>query len=267
MSKHFFASEHDYKSFIPQLLQSDAPHYVLFASDLDPETQQPWCPDCAMTGTAISKLVQWFGGSLLEVRIGTKTEWKDPNHPFRQDPLLQLPCIPTLIKWDQSGPSKSVRIALELEVKSEAEAYQVVYTFLKQHETELSSDIVVHASDLKTGLANLVSQCAPHFVVFSADVDGTTHLPWCGDCVRNLPVIIRSLHAAGGTLLEVRVGDKPTWKDPNHPFRLDQQLQLKGIPTLMSWGAEGPIASVCKELEDAETVKESEAAIAVLLSH
>ena len=33
---------------------------------------------------------------------------------------------------------------------------------------------------------------------------------------------------AGGSFVEVRVGEKPAWKSPDHPFRLDPTLKLTG---------------------------------------
>lgn len=46
--------------------------------------------------------------------------------------------------------------------------------------------------------------------------------------------------AAGLSLVEVDVGDSETWRDPNHPLRVDQQLKLTGIPTLIEWTENGP---------------------------
>lgn len=65
---------------------------------------------------------------------------------------------------------------------------------------------------------------------------------WCGDCVRGVPPTKAVIAAAGLSLLEIDVGDRETWRDQNHPLRVDQQLKLTGIPTLIEWTENGPAA-------------------------
>ena len=50
------------------------------------------------------------------------------------------------------------------------------------------------------------------------------------------------------TLLRAYVGDRPTWKNPAHPWRLDRRFELKGVPTLIRWEN----GSVRSRLEDHE---------------
>ena len=51
------------------------------------------------------------------------------------------------------------------------------------------------------------------------------------------PVIYSKLDALGRDVLLLRafVGDKPTWRDPAHPWRADPRFRLKGVPTLLRW--------------------------------
>ena len=49
----------------------------------------------------------------------------------------------------------------------------------------------------------------------------------------------------------LQVGDRPTWKNPAHPFRHDTSLKLSGIPTLMHWTEDGPSLRVDSHLERA----------------
>lgn len=56
----------------------------------------------------------------------------------------------------------------------------------------------------------LLSQPAPHYVVYSSDLDSQTGLPWCPDCVRALPAIGAGVDKTGGSLLEVRVSGHTT---------------------------------------------------------
>jgi hypothetical protein len=42
--------------------------------------------------------------------------------------------------------------------------------------------------------------------------------------------------------IEIDVGDRATWRDPNHPLRVDPEFKLTGIPTLIEWTEKGPAA-------------------------
>jgi hypothetical protein len=67
------------------------------------------------------------------------------------------------------------------------------------------------------------------------------------------PVIYEKLEAVQGRdvlLLRAFVGDKPTWRDPAHPWRVDPRFRLTGVPTLLRWDA-GKGAAVGR-LEDDE---------------
>lgn len=57
------------------------------------------------------------------------------------------------------------------------------------------------------------------------------------DCVRAEPVIYKKLEASSDdvALLRAYVGDRPTWRNPQHPLRVDSTFKLKGVPTLILW--------------------------------
>ncbi|KZV20405.1 thioredoxin-like protein Clot [Dorcoceras hygrometricum] len=57
------------------------------------------------------------------------------------------------------------------------------------------------------------------------------------DCVRAEPVIYKKLEASSDNvvLLRAYVGDRPTWRNPHHPWRTDSRFKLKGVPTLIRW--------------------------------
>ncbi|EFJ07219.1 hypothetical protein SELMODRAFT_134020 [Selaginella moellendorffii] len=73
---------------------------------------------------------------------------------------------------------------------------------------------------------------------------------WCPDCVRAEPVIYKEVESAGHkvTLVRVNVGDKPTWRDPAHPLRIDPRFRLTGVPTLIRWSS----GTIVDRLEDHE---------------
>ncbi|KAK9091728.1 hypothetical protein Sjap_024905 [Stephania japonica] len=77
-----------------------------------------------------------------------------------------------------------------------------------------------------------------NLILFLADKDQSTNLSWCPDCARAEPVIYKKLEASSAdiALLRAYVGDKPTWRNPNHPWRIDPIFKLTGVPTLVCWG-------------------------------
>eukprot|EP00252_Welwitschia_mirabilis_P002208 TRINITY_DN12109_c0_g1_i1.p1 TRINITY_DN12109_c0_g1~~TRINITY_DN12109_c0_g1_i1.p1 ORF type:complete len:131 (+),score=15.26 TRINITY_DN12109_c0_g1_i1:135-527(+) len=87
-------------------------------------------------------------------------------------------------------------------------------------------------------------------LLFLADKDPSTGRSWCPDCVRAEPVIYEVLEKSDKdvVLLRAFAGDRATWKNPSHPWRTDERIKLKGLPTLVRW-KNGAIAG---RLEDHE---------------
>ncbi|KAG5000281.1 hypothetical protein AAZX31_08G150300 [Glycine max] len=76
-----------------------------------------------------------------------------------------------------------------------------------------------------------------NLILFLADKDPSTSLSWCPDCVRAEPVIYKKLEASSDeiSLLRAYVGDRPTWRNPQHPWRVQPRFKLTGVPTLIRW--------------------------------
>uniref|UniRef100_A0A7N0UV46 Thioredoxin-like protein Clot n=1 Tax=Kalanchoe fedtschenkoi TaxID=63787 RepID=A0A7N0UV46_KALFE len=74
-----------------------------------------------------------------------------------------------------------------------------------------------------------------NLILFLADKDPRTNLSWCPDCVRAEPVIYNKLEALSDDvgILRAYVGDRPTWRNPAHPWRNDPRFKLTGVPTLV----------------------------------
>ncbi|CAL9151424.1 unnamed protein product [Musa hybrid cultivar] len=70
------------------------------------------------------------------------------------------------------------------------------------------------------------------------------------DCNVAEPIIYEKLEASNSNLVLLRayVGDRPTWRNPSHPWRVDPRFKLKGVPTLIRWENE----AVAGRLEDYE---------------
>jgi len=77
---------HDYQQYqgkLSVLHSQNAPHFVLFTAGLHPGTDIPWCPDCASARPVVRECVRQVAGALLEVEVGTREAWRDPNHPLK----------------------------------------------------------------------------------------------------------------------------------------------------------------------------------------
>lgn len=50
-------------------------------------------------------------------------------------------------------------------------------------------------------------------------------------------MICKKLEASSDNvaLLKAYVGDRPTWRNPQHPWRVDPRFKLVGVPTLIRW--------------------------------
>uniref|UniRef100_A0A7N2R2A0 Thioredoxin domain-containing protein n=1 Tax=Quercus lobata TaxID=97700 RepID=A0A7N2R2A0_QUELO len=79
---------------------------------------------------------------------------------------------------------------------------------------------------------SLIGTPLPHK---NGDVDVILHDPQ--DCVRAEPVIYKKLETGADdvALLRAFVGDRPTWRNPQHPWRVDSRFKLTGVPTLIRW--------------------------------
>ncbi|KAK7334778.1 hypothetical protein VNO80_26541 [Phaseolus coccineus] len=94
-----------------------------------------------------------------------------------------------------------------------------------------------------------------NLILFLADKDPATSLSWCPDCVRAEPAIYKKLEASSDdiALLRAYVGDRPTWRNPQHPWRVDPRFKITGVPTLIRWEKD----TVKGRLEDHESHVES----------
>ncbi|KAL0771614.1 hypothetical protein Bca101_036765 [Brassica carinata] len=67
-------------------------------------------------------------------------------------------------------------------------------------------------------------------------------------CVRAEPVIYKTLEESAEEVNVIRAyaGDRPTWRNPVHPWRVDPRFKVTGVPTLVRWDGD----SVKGRLED-----------------
>mmetsp|Transcript_27925 Transcript_27925/g.53144 ORF Transcript_27925/g.53144 Transcript_27925/m.53144 type:complete len:143 (+) Transcript_27925:127-555(+) len=100
------------------------------------------------------------------------------------------------------------------------------------------------------------------YIYFTCN-DDSNGRPWCPDCGLANPVVLKLVQEQSHTsLLVCRVGDRPAWKNAEHPLRTDPHLKLTGIPTLlkcnMETGEPIPGKRLGFELEQCKTGSEVE---------
>ncbi|XVF33766.1 hypothetical protein REPUB_Repub17cG0196300 [Reevesia pubescens] len=106
-----------------------------------------------------------------------------------------------------------------------------------------------------------------NFILFLADKDPSTSLSWCPDCVRAEPVIYKKLETEASAededvaLLRAYVGDRPTWRNPQHPWRLHPTFKLTGVPTLLLWDWENDAIKARLEDHEAHLERKIDAAL------
>lgn len=72
--------------------------------------------------------------------------------------------------------------------------------------------------------------------VFLASIEPETGKYWCPDCESTKDtindVLVPHCKANNVKVVFVDVGDKPTWKDPQHPLRTHTPFSVTNIPTV-----------------------------------
>ncbi|KAG0041420.1 Thioredoxin domain-containing protein 17 [Gryganskiella cystojenkinii] len=80
------------------------------------------------------------------------------------------------------------------------------------------------------------------FVYFYASIDPATGKSWCPDCVTAGPIVQK--HFSGledAVFIDAPVGDRPTWKNPEHPLRHDKIIKISAVPTLVRWSTKSQL--------------------------
>ncbi|RKO91243.1 DHS-like NAD/FAD-binding domain-containing protein [Blyttiomyces helicus] len=67
-------------------------------------TGESWCPDCVVADPKIRKTILKIPDStLVEVPVGSRTQWRTPDNAMRIHPKIKLTVIPTLIEFGKDG--------------------------------------------------------------------------------------------------------------------------------------------------------------------
>ncbi|CAG8599974.1 6814_t:CDS:2 [Paraglomus brasilianum] len=76
------------------------------------------------------------------------------------------------------------------------------------------------------------------YVLFFGTELPSTGQSWCPDCYQAYPHIRNAFDecASNATLIEAPVGTREQWKNnPSHPYKVNQRIALRKIPTLIRW--------------------------------
>ncbi|KAI7817441.1 hypothetical protein BC939DRAFT_329922 [Gamsiella multidivaricata] len=88
------------------------------------------------------------------------------------------------------------------------------------------------------------------YIYFYASIDPATGKSWCPDCVTAGPIVEERFSKLDNVVfVDTPVGDRPTWKDPNHPLRHDKVIKITAVPTLVHWNTKSQLVETdCEDL-------------------
>lgn len=97
------------------------------------------------------------------------------------------------------------------------------------------------AFDAAVAAAKAATPDATFVLLTGAPADGASGASWCPDCNDAKPVLEPVFAEAGAagdvTLVECSIPRAGYSGVPTHPYRVHPALKLKGVPTLIKWGA------------------------------
>ena len=99
---------------------------------MDPATGAPWCPDCARSIHVARRVVGELRGTLIEVDVGTRSEWRDRENPVRVGDL-KLTGIPAFAFLDKNMEVVDVVKKPLEKAASEKEAEDIIRDFVKKN--------------------------------------------------------------------------------------------------------------------------------------
>ncbi|KAJ9511844.1 hypothetical protein QJQ45_004554 [Haematococcus lacustris] len=89
-------------------------------------------------------MVSDVGGSLLEVEVGSGSEWRDAQHPLRVDAAMPVKYVPTVYHYSVAGGA-GARISNQLNSDVTVEALRVVVAMFLRDTAGQSKSAVSYA--------------------------------------------------------------------------------------------------------------------------
>eukprot|EP00301_Raphidiophrys_heterophryoidea_P006173 c12512_g1_i3.p1 GENE.c12512_g1_i3~~c12512_g1_i3.p1 ORF type:complete len:143 (+),score=20.95 c12512_g1_i3:35-430(+) len=90
----------------------------------------------------------------------------------------------------------------------------------------------------------------PHiFALFCGEVDPSTGISWCSDCVKADPILREMIAKVPDSVLILHKITREDWKTPSkpHPFRSHPKLRLTALPTLVFYSQGGEVSRLVEE--------------------
>lgn len=82
-------------------------HLLFYVGSKTSDTGKSWCPDCVRAEPILEEAFESNdGGSVVLLCPVDRAPYKQSDFPYRQNPSIQLSCVPTLLKWGRSGPAE-----------------------------------------------------------------------------------------------------------------------------------------------------------------
>ena len=167
-----------------------------------------------------------------------------------EDTMRALACVEGVFAGVSSGGSVSAALRLSEELGDDAGATICAivcdrgdrYLSTGCYSPALSRPRPAGVSDFWPAVRRLAGR-GDVYVLFTAgaDAERADGASWCPDCRRANGAIESVVRGTGKVLLVVDVGQRPEWKSPDHPLRLDPDVELTCVPTLAKWdGFAGP---------------------------
>lgn len=245
--------------------------YVIGASDA--ESKLSWCGDSRAADPILEQTLKSLNRSafLVEAHVQRDTYRNNPEHIFRKHPQLKLKSIPSIYAW-KNGRSQGVLsdltngamlsdFMLTIMNRTVVAAAVAADSFSDESSKKIHLEDIAVEEEFERRMADIEAgneAKLPIFLLVLGDRDYCSLQSWCPDCVVADPIIHAALKTLpeGAILVEAPV-KRATYKgNPNHPYRLHDQLKMKAIPTMFRWrGGQTHGALVEGDLFNLETVK------------
>ena len=116
------------------------------------------------------------------------------------------------------------------------------------------NDPSIFNTELESAVNKASASKRPLFLYFTGAK--TSGLSWCPDCTRAEPVIDEVFGSLDCVFLEFNV-IRENYRSEEYPYRTDQRIQLKCVPTLILWKNNGVIARLNdSQCQNKEIVKD-----------
>lgn len=222
--------------------------FLLYMSDK--ENEKYWCPDCEMAKDIVYNSFENAkkGSILLEIRVGNRDYWKNPENEFRTDSLFYVDNIPTIMRYD--GNNRSSHFLSENSCRD-----QKLLDFVFQVPTDIQfNQNSIQQVDTYDEFVHILTSFKNEYPLFVQLVSGLmpgVGRPWCPYCEKSEITVNYYFNRTAPTnskLLKVIVADTyEQWHNESNPYRNISFIKFDGIPVLLRYHQISPENKITKE--------------------